>query len=129
MPLLSPREVKTITLAVAATSVTRATIITPTAGTRVRIISVSVAAHALTTDPGRVGVYFGTGAAYATNTTTVIGEIEFHKKDTTYSGYEVIGPFAIDNGPIGAKDAVVSWATEIETETAMRVTVVYTEEV
>ena len=115
--------VKKTVVAVGATSATRQTLLTPTTGLAIRIISVQVVTRGLTTNPDRVGVYFGTGAAYATNAASAIGECV---PGTT--GDEIIGPWRAGEGPIGTVDQVLSGITETETETALRYTIVYQEE-
>ena len=115
--------IKQTTVAVAATSATRHLLLTPTSGLAIRIISVQIVTRGLTTNPDRVGVYFGTGAAYTTTPANAIGEAV---PGTT--GASFIGPWHVGEGPIGAKDAVVSGITETETELALRYTIVYQEE-
>lgn len=115
-------EVKSVVVDVAATSVTRQTLITPTTGKKVRITSVQVVSNALTTAPGSVGVYFGTGAAYTTTVANAIAE--FVPGTTGEQGIV----FPDGGGPLGAADAVVSGITATETETAMRYTIQYREE-
>ena len=115
--------IKQTTVDVAATSATRQTLLTPTTGLAVRIISVQVVTNGLVTNPGRVSVYFGTGAAYITNVASAIGEAV---PGTT--GNVMIGPWHAGEGPIGTVSQVVSGITETETETALRYTIVYQEE-
>ena len=116
--------IKQTTANVAATSATRQTLLTPTAGLAIRIISVQIVTRGLTTNPDRVGVYFGTGAAYTTTIANAIGE---GVPGTT--GASFIGPWHAGEGPIGAVNQVVSGITETETELTMRYTIVYQEEV
>ena len=115
--------IKQTVVDVAATSATRQTLLTPTTGLAVRIISVQIVTRGLTTNPDRVGVYFGTGAAYITTIANAIGE---GVPGTT--GASFIGPWHAGEGPIGAVNAVVSGITETETETTLRYTIVYQEE-
>jgi len=115
-------EVLSTVVSIGAISATRATALTPTTGNRVRIISVLIVSNALTTAPGAVSVYFGTGAAY---TTTVANAIFEGVPGTTGSAQMVWPDFG---GPLGAVDAVVSWITATETETALRLTLTYREE-
>ena len=114
-------DVKTITATIGATSASRNTALTPTSGKKVRIISIDVAGK-LTTAPDRVGIYFGTGAAYTTNPASAIAQ--------GYLG--TTGDFSRTwpdgGGPVGAVDEVVSWITETETETGMDSTITYREE-
>ena len=104
---------------VAATSATRQPLITPTAGFRVRILSVQVVTRGLTTNPDRVGVYFSTGAAYTTTAAKAIGEFV----PGTTGMQEMTWPDG--TGPVGAVDDVVSGITESETELLMRYTITY----
>ena len=115
-------EVTQTTVDVGATSASRQTLLTPTSGKKARIISVQVASAVLTTAPGRVSVYFGTGAAYTTTIANAIGEFV-----PTITGQQNI-VFPDGGGPVGAVDAVVSGITETETETALRYTLAYREE-
>ena len=114
--------VLTTVATIGATSVTRAAALTPTTGRRVRVISVSVLSDALTTAPGRVGVWFGTGAEY---TTTVDNAIVGFAPGTT--GFQS-QTWPDGDGPLGEVDEVVSWDTTTETETALFLTIVYREE-
>ena len=116
-------EVLTTVATIGATSVTRAAALTPTTGRRVRIISVSVVSDALTTAPGRVGVWFGTGAEYTTTANNAI--IAFAPGTTGFQSAPVWGD---GDGPLGEVDEVVSWDTTTETETALFLTIVYREE-
>ena len=113
--------VKSKTLVVGATSVNRAEVVAPAAGKKVRILSVKVA-NKSTTSPDKIGVYFGTGAAYLTNPTTVIGEYITGADGSDGESWPDGG------GPIGAADAVVSWITETETEVGLDITIQYREE-
>lgn len=117
-------EVKSNVADPGATSATRKTFITPTSGKKIRIISYHVVTRGLTTDPARCGIYFGTGAAYLTNATTVIGE---GVPGTTGSFGE---SWPDGGGPVGAADAVLSIVTETETEPQgqIKFTVHYREE-
>ena len=115
-------EVLTDVQTVASTSVTRATAITPTSGRKVRIVSVSVATFNATGDPGRISVYFGTGVNYNSSLTKGITE-----GITDIEGF-FSQAWPDGGGPVGAVDEVVSWKTEAETDTAMRLTTQYREE-
>ena len=114
-------DVKTIIATIGATSASRNTALTPTAGKKVRIIGIDVAGK-LTTAPDRVGIYFHTGAAYTTDTANGIAQ--------GYLG--ATGEFSRSwpdgGGPVGAADEVVSWITETETETGIELTITYREE-
>ena len=107
---------------VAATSATRQTLITPTTGKKVRVLKSTVVTRGLTTNPDRVGVYFGTGAAY---TTTVANAVDEYVPGTT-GRQESNWPDG--GGPVGAVDAVLSGITETETELLLRYTIQYREE-
>ena len=124
MPFLGRRtsDVLATTVAVAGTSASRQTVLTPTAGKQVRVISVQAASAALSTAPGRVSFYFGTGAAYTTTISKVIGQVV-----PTITGQQML-VWAEGDGPIGAVNDVVSAITETETETTMSYTLVYREE-
>lgn len=115
-------DTKTIVVDVAATSATRQTLLTPTVGKKLRIVTVEVVTRGLTTNPDRVGVYFGTGAAYMTTVANAVAEFV---PGTTGKGEM---NFPDGGGPVGAVDAVLSGITETETETALRYTITYREE-
>lgn len=114
-------DIKSQSVVVGATSVNRATVVTPTSGKKIRVVSVKLASNSAT-NPDKIGVYFGTGAAYLTNPTTVIGE--YHTGADGSDGQE----WPDGGGPIGAVDAVLSWITETETEVGLDITVQYREE-
>lgn len=115
-------DVLSIVVDVAAVSASRQTLLTPTAGKKVRMISLEVVTRGLTTNPDRVGVYFGTGAAYITTVANAIAEFV---PGTT--GEQSI-QWPDGGGPVGAADAVVSGITETETELLLRYTFQYREE-
>lgn len=117
-------DVKATTVDIGATSVNRATALTPTSGKKVRIISAQVSGHGLTTAPGRIGIYFGTGAAFTTTATKAITELVL--PGGTTGSQEHTWPDG--GGPVGAVNDVVSWITEAETETGLRLTLQYREE-
>lgn len=115
-------DVKSKTVQIGATSGSINTALDPTSGKKIRLLSYRVVAEALTTDPDRVGVYFGTGAAYVTNAASAIGE---GQPGLTGSFGESWPDGA---GPVGAADDNLSWITETETETALWITFHYREE-
>ncbi len=115
-------DVKSLTTQIGATSASINTALDPTAGKKIRLLSYRVVAEALATDPDRVGVYFGTGAAYVTNAASAIGE---GQPGQTGSFGESWPDGA---GPVGAADDNLSWITETETETALWITFHYREE-
>jgi len=114
--------VLTTVVTIGATSVTRAAALTPSALRRVRVISVSTVSNGLTTAPGRVGVWFGTGAEYVTTADNAI--VAFVPGTTGFQS--MVWPDG--DGPLGEVDEVVSWNTTTETETALFLTIVYREE-
>lgn len=114
-------DTKTAAAVVGATSVNRATLITPTSGTAVRIIAVQVISTGATTAPARCEIYFGTGA----NITTTLANWIF-AGFTGQSGQE--GQAYGESGPVGLVDEVVSIRTSTETETATHFVVHYREE-
>ena len=115
-------DVKSKTVQIGATSGSINTALDPTSGKKIRLLSYRVVAEALSTDPDRVGVYFGTGAAYVTNAASAIGE---GQPGTTGSFGE---SWPDGGGPVGAADDNLSWITETETETALWITFHYREE-
>lgn len=115
-------DIKVITAAIGATSASRNTALTPTSGKKVRILSIEVASHGLSTDPSGVQIYFATGAAYLTTPAKAISQ---GAPGTTGSFFRSWPDGA---GPVGAVNDVVSWITLTETETAMELTITYREE-
>lgn len=107
---------------IGANSATRATVITPTAATRIRVVSVRVVADGLTTDPDRIEIYFGTGANIDATPANAIGAYITGRAGSDGEGWPDGG------GPVGAVDAVLSWRTSTETETGLRIIVQYREE-
>lgn len=114
-------DIKSTVVTIGATSVNVATALTPTSGKAVRIVSVEVSGK-LTTAPDRVGIYFGTGAAYTTTPANAISQGFMGTTGGFFRSWEV------GRGPVGDVDEVVSWITETETETGMELTIQYTEE-
>lgn len=115
-------DIKSVYKDVGATSATRVTLATPTSGKKARIIAYgTVAWNTLTTDPGAVEFYFGTGATI-NQTNKIIGAIS----TGTRGGDSKVFPDGA--GPVGAADDVISWRTELETETSLFGWVLYREE-
>lgn len=115
-------EVKTLIIAIGATSAARATFLTPTSGKKIRVLSFRSSAQNLTTDPDEVQVYFGTGAAVTTNAASIVGIYDTGTDGTDGEHW------ADGEGPIGAADEVLSWRTETETETGLLGILSYREE-
>ena len=120
--MVGASEVKVKQDDIGATSATRATFLTPTSGKKVRVVSVQISTFGLTTNPDCVYVYFGTGAAYATNDTKCISAGNPGLNGSYFRQWPD------GAGPGGAVDDVVSWRTQTETETALRVALIYREE-
>lgn len=115
-------RVLSIVVTIGATSAARATALSPTTGKRVRIVSVQVTSHGLTTDPDAVSVYFHTGSDFTSDTSKIIAVFApgtSGAQDMTWGD---------GSGPRGDVDEVVSWRTETETETALHLVISYREE-
>jgi len=97
-------EVKSL-IATITSSTSRATMITPTSGTRVRVISASIYSDSAT--PTDAEIYFGTGSHIGVNTTTVIYETETDADNLPVPNIT----WPDGGGPVGAVDAVVSIRT------------------
>jgi hypothetical protein len=106
------------------TSGSRNTALTPTSGTKVRIITINTHTLDLTTDPEIVYIYFGTGAAYTTNPEKALVAVRHGAGDGSLQNAN----WSVGGGPIGVVDEVVSWLTETETETGLFLTLHYREE-
>ena len=115
-------EVRSATASIGATSVARATLATPTAGKRIRIISVEVLSYGLVTDPAGVYFWFGTGARFTANAGKAIASPAPGVKGSAF----LVWPDGA--GPVGGVDDPVSWNTQVETETGLRATIHYREE-
>jgi hypothetical protein len=109
------------TFTLTGTSTTAQTALTPTSGSRIRIISAEVSAK-LTTAPDRVGVYFGTGASYTSAVSKAICQGYIGTTGDFFRTWED------GAGPVGGIDDVVSIITETETETGLELTLVYREQ-
>jgi len=115
-------EIKTVTQKTAGTSTTAATMLTPAAAKRIRIIS--VAATNLSNTGSEIEVYFHTGA----NMDAAVSKAIFSAWcDTDYvsSGRQ---SWPEGEGPLGAVGEVVSIRTSVDITTNGRVTITYREE-
>ncbi len=99
-------EVKSILKLTASNSTTRATIITPTSGKRVRIISCAVTTSQ--GNPEHYEVYFGTGAGI---TNTLANAILLCVLSLTIGDHNFGQEWPDGGGPLGAVDEVVSIRT------------------
>ncbi|KKM27273.1 hypothetical protein LCGC14_1576380 [marine sediment metagenome] len=101
-------EVKSARVDVAATSTNRVTLLTPTSGKKVRIVS----AMFLTASSTLTGVeiYFNTGASITTNAGKEI--LNAILQDTVEANWGLVWPDG--GGPVGAVDEVVSIRTSID---------------
>ncbi len=115
-------EVKSATASIGATSVNRGTLATPTADGRIRVISLEVLSYGLVTDPAGVYFWFGTGAKFTTAAGKAIASPSPGVKGSVF----LVWPDGA--GPLGAVNEVVSWNTQVETETGLRATLHYREE-
>ena len=115
-------EVKSATASIGATSVNRATLATPATGKRIRIISLEVLSYGLATDPAAVYFWFGTGARF----TTTAGKAVASPAPGVGGSSFLVWPDGA--GPVGGVDEVVSWNTQVETETGLRANLHYREE-
>lgn len=115
-------EIKQTRVAVAATSVDRATVITPTSGKKVRVLAIFV--HSMDATATPIEVYFGTGANITSTIANAIFETVLDLTDKPSDGVV----FPDGGGPVGAADAVVSWRTDVEIGTGAAIVLVYREE-
>lgn len=83
----------------------RRTEVTPTAGRRIRIVSIQNWCSALASNANYTQIYFGTGAAYNTNTDKAIGTL---RNDTASPNPQTFLGWPQGRGPIGAVDEVLS---------------------
>jgi hypothetical protein len=84
------------------TGTARETVVTPTSGKKIRIISVSV--HSNDTAAANSAFYFGTGAAYTTDEAKAIGQ--YRLDDAVWN--QEIQTWPDGGGPVGAVDDVLS---------------------
>lgn len=115
-------EVKTATAAFGNPSTTRATLLTPTSGKKVRIISIDILTYHATETT--FSAYFGTGAAYTTNAGSEITEARLDKTIEMNHAKE----YPDGAGPVGAADDVVSIITADDIAASARCTIAYREE-
>ena len=115
-------EVKSIVFTSATDSSTRATVLTPTSGKKIRIVSCRQTSASATATG--FGVWFGTGAAVTTDTTKVIDYAVLDLTDLPVSTIE----WPDGGGPVGAVDEVVSFATNGDITTGARIVIHYREE-
>ena len=117
-------EVKTIRGATGATSTTKATLLTPTSGTRVRVIAVICCSQS-TTD-AYFEVYFHTGANISTTASNAIYQSPYTDSTLGNPGCSIVFPDGA--GPVGDKDEVVSIRTNADIAANGIVYLVYREE-
>ena len=115
-------EVKTARLVTVDDSTTRATIVTPTSGKKIRIISCHLTT--LTTSLTQYEVYFHTGANITTNAGNEIMEVLMIRTDDFNKGR--VWPDG--GGPVGAVDEVVSIRTVDNIQVNCVVIIAYREE-
>lgn len=116
-------DVKSVRAVSVSDSTSRVTIITPTSGKRVRIISVSLAHRSTTAVLDEI--YFGTGANIGTTPANAIFEA-FLDIDT--GANNAATTFPDGGGPIGDVDEVVSMVTSANITTNLTAIVHYREE-
>ena len=116
-------EVKVITDVTATDSSTKTTLLTPTSGKKVRVISVMVTISSTT--GATFETYFGTGANIDTTPANAI--FASYLDADLNTGCDNI-TFPDGGGPVGDADAVVSMRTSADVATAGRFTIVYREE-
>ncbi len=101
-------------------STTRATMLTPTTGTRIRIISVNMSFVATTSNG--VEVYFGDGANIGSDVTKAVTEARQAGIGPVFEGW-------LDGaGPVGALNEVLSLRGSLQVNEDVDVIVVYREE-
>lgn len=114
-------ETKTLTQKTTGTSTTKATMITPRATKRVRILSVALGNLGATST--EMEVYFGTGTDIDSATTKAIftgtADVDYASSALSYTP---------ENGPVGAIGEVVSIRTATDITTNGRVTISYRQE-
>jgi len=115
-------EVATVRLGTVADSSTRVTVVTPSSGKKIRIVSVGL--HNRDVTRSLFQVYFGTGASITTNPTKAIHEA--HLGADHVGNSLVVWPDG--GGPVGAADEVVSLAAAPDITTSGAVILHYREE-
>lgn len=100
------------TSVITGTETTRATLLTPTSGTRVRIISISAMTGAASSD-NTIEFYFGTGTNIDSDATKAIarGTVSRNITNNTSTNLEKVFPDGL--GPLGLVDEVVSTRAEV----------------
>lgn len=119
---LGASEVKATTRAWPNPSTTRSTVVTPTSGKKIRMVSVAIFTYHATETT--YSVYFHTGANYGTDATKAIHEARLDKAIEFNS--TMVWPDG--GGPVGAADDVVSIITGDDIVSSARITIQYREE-
>lgn len=122
VPELLGSETKTVTQKTAGTSTTKATMLTPTTGKRIRIISASMVN--LSATGAEFEIYFGTGANIDADVTKAIVSA-WCDSDYVSSQFHA---WPTGTGPLGVANEVVSIRTSADITTYGRVTISYVEE-
>ncbi len=115
-------EVKSLIYVTVSDSSTRATILTPTSGKKIRAISAEITNFSTTV--AGVEVYFGTGATVLTDTSKVISNSLLVNPGTMTGGMA----WPDGGGPVGDVNEVVSVRAAPNITTGVRVTIHYREE-
>jgi prolyl-tRNA synthetase len=105
---LAASEVKAERGTTGGTSTTRVTVITPTSGKKIRVISLTM--YSASSTVANFEVYFDTGANFASDTTKGIAIMRL--KDTDERKFALSWPDG--GGPIGAVDDVLSLRTSVD---------------
>lgn len=103
-------------------STTRATVATPTAGKKIRIVSYHIAAGS--TIFTRYGLYFGLGLDITSDPTKAIANVNLDADVLSFASLS----WPDGGGPVGAVDDVVSIRTGLNITTTCRVVIHYREE-
>ena len=106
--MIGAGEVKAIRFQSSSDSSVRATILTPTSGKKVRVVSAQV--FSTSVSGGRHEIYFGTGGDISIDQTKAIFN---HKLDVTNAVNGVV-VWPDGGGPVGAVDDVVSFRTHTD---------------
>ena len=104
---------------------TRATLITPASGKKIRIIGV-LWTRTTTAANDRAEIYFGTGASMATDATKAISEMYTISADPDIE--HIREAYRSSDGPVGAVDEVVSHRHAATAVDSVEHIIVYTEE-
>ena len=116
-------EVKSKYQATATDSSARVTVITPTSGKKVRVISVNFLSTSSTATD--LSAYFGTEVSISIDATKAIIQL-WVDVDTGANGFNSIWPDG--GGPVGAVDEVVSMRTGADVSNGVTIVVHYREE-